>query len=370
MCRKLEGLIMKDLGNNIYQYFRTVTFLFVIFVAAHMPAKGQIYFVNAYATSPDSLETPNSVNIVAINLNQKAIVNNMPIFDSGAILKKVPIGIPRGNNLFLISFSLDGAFAKNSSVTSDGSLLSYTISEYANEQLSIVRSGDFARANIDLLEQVPGETGFRLGVADDTGGFSILPAGLYTLNNNNGFRFLRNVAVDEIPGSRGNIDGFALLRRVWGADNYHLYHSFHNTQYWLVKLNGNLDAAIDSVQLRQSGGQATIYAFHPQRNKFYCFHLNYEMHGKFVTKNREDYYTDPEVLIYDPETLQLLERHYVTDYPEGNYPGKENGLADVMGDFIVYYFFEDDWMGIYAPAMLFIFDTRTNEATWLRVGWR
>jgi len=34
-----------------------------------------------------------------------------------------------------------------------------------------------------------------------------------------------------------------------------------------------------------------------------------------------------------------------------------------------YYFWQDGYEG-FDPAYLLIFDTRTNEASWLRVGWR
>jgi hypothetical protein len=44
--------------------------------------------------------------------------------------------------------------------------------------------------------------------------------------------------------------------------------------------------------------------------------------------------------------------------------------CDRVGDYLVYFFMGTAHIEWFVPAMLFIFDTRTNEATWLRVGWR
>jgi hypothetical protein len=55
---------------------------------------------------------------------------------------------------------------------------------------------------------------------------------------------------------------------------------------------------------------------------------------------------------------------------EGGYIINEIGECDNIGPYMVYYYFAQEDYRYFSPAMLFIFDTRTNEATWLRVGWR
>lgn len=52
------------------------------------------------------------------------------------------------------------------------------------------------------------------------------------------------------------------------------------------------------------------------------------------------------------------------------YCGYEVGKAFSYGSYTYYYYFSGDGYGQFDPAYLLIFDTRTNEATWLRVGWR
>jgi hypothetical protein len=370
MSKKLEGTIMRNLGNksSFKSKFLVILLLLPFYQIGNLSA--QNYFINTYM-SLDSINTEQyTVNTLKIDLESGSISNNLSVLETGTILNKLPYKIVRNTDTLLVTFSIDGIVAKNSSFSDNGNLLHLSICRILRNNMFNIVTRDFLNAKAILGEQQPTENSLRLALESDTSSDYILPPGMYTIGVDNNLNILNRASIDEVPGGIANLGGYSLLRKVWGADSYQLYHSFHNTQYWLVKLNDRLSAVIDSVQLRQTGGQATIYAYHPTQNKFYCFHLNYEMHGKFVNKNREDYYTNPEVLIYDPSTLRLLETRSIADYPEGNYPGKENGLADVVGDYIVYYFSQDDWMGIYAPAMLIIFDTRTNEATWLRVGWR
>ncbi len=362
---------MKSRGNNYHR--RLCNFLFImacVFLTLTGISVGQTYFINAYVSHGDSASNFMQIHTIMVDLDQQEIIDSTVLADSGTILNRTPMTVSNTRGTFLISFWANGMMAKNSGFTSGLSNLHYALFFNQNGNIHDLRRDEISAANINLLYKVPYEQGFRLGIVSDTGNVVILRPGVYGLNRNDRFEFERGVPINEIPGSIGNLDGYSLLRKIWESDRYHLYHSFYNSQYWLVKLNDGNDAVVDSLQLRQSGGQATIYAYHPDRNRFYCFHLNYEMHGQYTHKYREDYYIEPEVLIYDPISLELLEQLPVADYPEGDYPGRENGIADVVGDFIVYYFFEDDWMGRFNPAMLFIFDTRTNEATWLRVGWR
>ena len=360
---------MKNRGKNCRKAI-SVLFQSLIGLLISSSSYGQFYFVNTYAESNDTLNAPYPVQLLAIDLEQNAIADSLELFQSGSIINKKPAVLVRNNNAFLVAFSIDGPFAKNSITGLDNYIIRYAIIQFNDRRLNFIKSDSIIGGTIKLLEQYPNENGIRMSVIGDRDNIPLFATGIYSINAQNRFRLERRVPINEIPESIGNLNGFGLLRKVWGDNVYHLYHSFHNTQYWLVKLDSARNAILDSLQLRYSGGQATVYAFHPERNRFYCFHLNYEMHGEYVTKNRQDYYTNPEVLIIDPVSLDIEQTIPVNDYPEGDYPGKENGLADVVGDYIVYYFFQDDWMGIYAPAMLFIFDTRTNETTWLRVGWR
>jgi hypothetical protein len=343
--------------------------LATIFIAA-IPnlSHAQYYFVHTYEPiMPIREDSPAELYLKSINLNTHSIEQSIRLNTTGYFLPKTPTILSNNNHQYLISVSVSQEM---------GATVFYYLFRFRNNQLSLLRDGSFPGVRLDAWEQYQGEEGFRFGLSGDSNRTVILPSGLYGLDNNLNFRFLRGVDMSEEPGLIENIGSFEYVIKVPFDTANQLYYTIHkDSQWWLVKLNEELNAVVDSTQLRFSGGAATLFAYHPDRAKFYCLHVNYEMHtgnvdSDSVYKRREDYYINPDVIIYDPQTLEILEQHSVTDYPEGEYPGKDNGLADVVGDFIIYYFFDKEEYYRYDPAMLLIFDTRTNETTWLRVGWR
>jgi hypothetical protein len=325
---------------------------------------GQYYYLNTYENPHGS--NPESISVdyytKSINLDSALVEDSVKLLDDGYFAFKKPITLDLNNHQILVSF-----------VQKDPNVL-YAIIRSNNGMLSIIRQDSIARATV-FYRQYHGENGFRLGLWRNGDTTSILRSGLYGLNNSYNFRFSRFINIWDNPGLIHNIGTYEELTKVPFDSAYNLYYTIQDSQWWLVKLNSELNAVVDSIPLMPSGGAATLFGFNPLRNKFYCLHTNYEMHtntasGDSAYKRREDYYINPDVWIIDPVTLDILEQYPITDYPNGNYPGQENGLADVVGDYIVYYFFIPDDRNRFDPAMLFIFDTRTNEATWLRVGWR
>lgn len=362
-----ESTPIEDRGGEAMNRCMFSSLLLLLIIAFPHLGSAQYYFVHTYEPIPPIRENSTAaLYLKSINLNTYSIEQSIRLSNRGYFMPKTPATVTVGNRQYLISLSFS---------TEMGETVYYSIFRFRNNQLTLVRDGSFPGVRLDAWEQYQGEDGFRFGLSVDSSGTSILPVGLYSLDNNYNFRYLRSVNLSEEPGTIRNIGSFEYVIKVPFDTVNQLYYAIQNSQWWLVKLNEELNAAVDSAQLRFSGGAATLFAYHPVRDRFYCLHVNYEMHtgdvdSDSVYKRREDYYINPDVVIYDPQSLEILEQHPVTDYPEGESPGQDDGLADVIGDFIVYYFFNKDGPYRYDPAMLLIFDTRTNETIWLRVGWR
>ncbi len=143
---------------------------------------------------------------------------------------------------------------------------------------------------------------------------------------------------------------------------------------WVIRLNNLHTIVIDSLLINNDTLATVIYAYHPITHKLYLFSLNYINHSRIPELERVygQSWIKPKLRIFDPANFKLLETVPIPDCPPDNCPGRNSGgVAETIGDYIVYYFFHgEDSLLEYYPAMLFIFDTRTNEATWLRVGWR
>lgn len=336
-----------------------------IFLAMTALASGQPYFLNSYGDISDS--GFRNVCLKAIDLENTLIRNNLILFNRGYIWRKTPYEFKIQNNPILLTLAESGEFAKNSDMNQN--YVFYSISRFSNNSFSSMYVDSLADATIDLFQQFPIENGFRLRMKSSVDTTTILPAGLYRVNNSMHFSFIESINSLKQPGQLDSINGHDYLLELFNSGNRNLYYSFEGGHLTICRVNNPRTRIEDSLAIYDKG---RIFAYHPGQDKIYRFNLNYEIHGKFpqYEKNYDDDRITPEVLIYDPVSFELLESHEIADYPPGNYPGPESGPADVAGDYIVYYFFEDDWMGKFAPAMLFIFDTRTNEASWLRVGWR
>ena len=335
----------------------------LIFVAA-TSCFAQYYYVNTY----QQIDGKGYASYIkSIDLGSKAIHDSVKVSDWGTIWTKEPIRLTSDGNNYLISFIEYGAFAKNSGPGIES--VQYTI---LDDSLNVIKIDSFPHARIDVLGQGPNKKFFEFGMTEDTSVTMILKDGKFNLDELSNFVRVGDLDTNRSTTQPLNLGSLKNLCVVPNSDSLNLYISTRPSRYWLVKLNDLKSKIIDSVLLENIPNALIIWSYFPQNGRFYCFHLNYESHGKFE-ENNKDYgqqWMIPEVLIYDGATLNPIEKLRISDFTAGNYPGIEKGMAENIGNFIVYYFFQDAWMEVFAPAMLFIFDTRTNEATWLRVGWR
>lgn len=331
-------------------------------------ANGQLYYVLAYGDSIPESEGP--VLLRCIDLNTAQILHTDTVSMGGYLYHHTPIRFERRSHKYLATFvQCGGGASKN---TLPGRHRAYRFINEADSSIQIVRADSFIDTEI-LVKQYSNQTTFWLGMERSTNLGVSLPFDEYSINESfNIVRVRPNSAVPSKPGQLPDMGNFRFPTPVDSIGIPGLYYCRRDFPIWLIRLNDQRNTLIDSVQLQDESKASAIFAYHPNRDKFYCFHLNYEYpcDDSALNKSYGQYWILPEVFIYNPATLTLLERIPIADFSSGNYPGYEDGLANIVGDFIVYYFFMEDDEHYYSPAMLFIFDTRTNQATWLRVGWR
>ncbi len=371
MFKISENTRTVNLGDSNLQRSRILALAVVILIAFPIGLAAQYYYVNVYDNpTEDNLA---DIYIKSVDLNTHSIHESVRLANRGNIWFKKPAIISLRNRDFLITMSEYGAVGRNT-MSGNRYKAFYSVLRADAGHLSLLRSDSVSGAIINIFRQYQGEQGFRFGLRSDRDSTALLPFGLYNIDDGLNFRLRNRLDSFDEPGLIRYIDSHEFLIRVPNDSINRLYYTiFNDSQWWLVKLNSGLSSIIDSIQLRPQRGANTVFAYHPARNKFYCLQVNYELHGASIDsvyKRREEFHIEPKVIVIDPETLAILEQHPISDYPEGNYPGYDDGLADVVGDFIVYYFFQEENTEYFSPAMLLIFDTRNNEATWLRVGWR
>jgi hypothetical protein len=356
----LDYTVMEGLGMN-KKCIRTV-WIALLILGTNLRINAETIVLNTY-DSEDSINFKIAAKL--IDLDDKAILKSVILRDEGYIWNKIPFLQYTNNSIYYLTGIQSGGYAKNSIMDNEATYIFIL-----NDSLNINRILEYRNSFINNFNQIVGNREFTLSITfiEDTA--QVIDRGLFIIDD--------NLQLLKTSDSYQNINPFDILylgsfqdlHRLNGNQNY-IYYSLSDSGYILIKLDPSNTRIISTIPTAIHHSSA-IFAYHSTRNKLYLFHLNYERHGKYkeYEKNYGDDWINPEVFIYDPESFTLIDHLPLADFSPGNYTLRERGQADIIGDYIVYYFFEDEWMGRFNPAMLFIFDTRTNEATWLRVGWR
>ncbi len=348
--------------NHGYYYGKIALYLSIIIAIWFSIALGQNYY---YTCAYDSNLEINNILISKINLDDNAIDRQLSIPIKGEIAFRVPISINLPNRQFLVVINNDGPNAKNSS---------------ANDTL---------QSNYAVLDS--GLNILRTGNVNDV---NFIRALSYPMNPQRRIRYLfhhRDIQ-REISGRLGlNIfRSLSLLDTVnyiyrdtdypiIGGFQYSVLISFENDSlYWnigeypslyILKIDYQHSILLDSLKVANNLAHASIFGLSGDSLIFY-FWLNYNTLN--AGPQYDKYAIDPSYLIrYNTRNFAKVDSIPIPNPPlDYGYIQPEMGSCDKIGPYFVYYFFEDEGPEIFSPAMLFIFDTRTNEATWLRVGWR
>jgi hypothetical protein len=331
-----------------------LTLALVIFVS---PASfSQQYVINAY--QGDSIPMP--VKTVFVDLDTKTILCEIVIADEGQLLNKKALPIALNADTLLISAVIAGCYCENSTVSMQHTILSV----FDPISRTLVFSRSDSNLFLNTFEKLPNH---RIFISGQTftqprrfvrGDYALGTAFNLVLRNQRSEDYAYNL-----------YDGLGSFPQLRGlATQRNLYKGNHGTAWFIVKTNDNREIIVDSLVLNNTPYRSHIMAVID--SLLYDFNLNWEMHTEYTQKDFGQNSIDSHLRLYRLSDFAPLDSIPVADYPPGDYPDGTFDVADVVGPYIVYYFFGREGIMRYAPAMLFIFDTRTNEATWLRVGWR
>jgi hypothetical protein len=289
-------------------------------------------------------------------VDNKTIINEVITGQEGAILNKKVLPIARGNDTLLISAAMEGCYCDNSVVGVNRS----RISIFDPHTRSLIHSLVDSNLFIDAFER---QGNRRIFVSAETlrqprrvisGDFVLGPSLDLDLRNPR--------PADYTYGLYERLGPFSYLKEL--APEINLYRGIG----YIIRTDEPRTAILDTLRLENTPYRSHIVSVID--TIIYDFNLNWEMHTEYTQKNYGQDWIDSHLRLYRLSDFTLLDSIPVADYPAGDYPNQTFDMADVVGPYIVYYFFGREGLTRYAPAMLFIFDTRTNEATWLRVGWR
>ncbi len=315
-----------------------------------------------YTVSYESPKWGSDIQISKINLETKSIVSELSIKLPGQITSPLPISLTRGGNLLFLITAVDGAPAKNA-IADTIMVTNYAV---VSEENLILRTGQLTRLAIIELK----------GVFNDTPVVKIIQQEEHLNRRLTGVISL----TDNVPVVRPNesptdfstpADSIANVFSLYTINrrNDHIFWGISGGVK-LFSLNFNRSQISDSLIVDSEYKYAHLFAMREQDSLIYSFNVNFNiMNGPEESQKTG---IDPSfVKILSSDNYSLLDSIPLPDPSSSNgYIMAEYSKADAIGPYFIHYFFTGEDYRYFSPAMLFIFDTRTNEATWLRVGWR
>jgi hypothetical protein len=347
-------------SGNIAQIVRAFGKLIILAISplAIYQARGTEIAVNTYDAAT-GINGFHEIKTIFIDLDRKAITNEFSISNDGEIINMVPIQYVSFQDTLLITAITRDCYCKNTSVGENNS----TIIIINKTQKSLTRRLELSHTMITDFVEI-NSSQFYISGAKSENDQNIDLDGRYNLDNEFSVSRIQQENEDYYPNT---INGIA-------QDNYafrindNVFYTIDDGKYYLMRTDGS-NRVLSSLSLESIVSRNCIFG--SRDSMIYVFSLNYELHenGEIQNGNRQNWVT-PNVRLYNQSDFSLLDSIVIHNYGEGESISGSRGIAKLIGPYMYFYFGESDDMNILYPAMLFIFDTRTNEATWLRVGWR
>jgi hypothetical protein len=357
MLEMLGGANMQSHG---YKYMALLLLIIFMMLGTNVYAQNSYYYTCAYLN--DNWDT--NIKVSKVDLTIPAIIDSTELHLPGEIAFKTPFGANSGNLRFIVAAN-NGEAAKNSHfldhIECNYAILDSNLNQIVTSQLQDIsllsRSGDFINQELTID---------------------------YTLEENNSFISMKGgLALERLSrlnilNSRENIireSEYPVIGRFkyfnkLSDNNNHIFWNLIENGIYIINCDLNSRRLIDSLYLGNNMDYSYIFALSSNDSLIYFFHLNSNVLGGPESDRKLS--IDPSyLLILHANPFSLIDSISISnpslDY---GYTYAEVGNCDNVGPYLVYYFFHGEDYRYFSPAMLLIFDTRTNEATWLRVGWR
>jgi hypothetical protein len=344
---------MKNLGSNIL----FLAFLLLIVYQDHSIGRPFNYYLVAYAN--DNWRT--NVLFAKVDLENKAITFSENIDLVGELQFSNPIPLIHVNDTVFFISTLDGLSAKNSKQSSQ------MVSKYALANL---------RGNSVVYDQIRG-----VQLLD----YKLNNGGMTEINyiDNNGKSLWGNLLLDssrhlEIQFTRNENYDTINYPRILKFRGFCKLSSTNNNLYWdatpdgeyIIKMNVSIRSVQDTCRLTDDGHYNCLVGLAPGDSIIYVLnvynHISAEPESLARITSDQGY-----TKLLRASNFAVMDSIPIEDPPvEAGYIGGGMGPCDRVGPYLVYYFSNSQDYRQFFPAMLFIFDTRNNQASWLRVGWR
>jgi len=324
-------------------------------------ALSQEYVVATY--QDDSPISPIAVKRIDLPSKSESEAVTLPF--GGEIITKEPIDFRRSGSLYFLLIATDGQPCKNCQVWRP-------ITRYAILDSSLAVARVDSVIDLGAMEYFENVRDSIILSFDQMVGNSLSVGELasFGISSRLDFRISHRFPSDYNPRRALRIDPFNYIRSLPNAGVRLYWDTDENFGLHFLTVDRPRQRIVESLFVGSILAYSRIFGFSNADSTLYVFSLSYDVprDQRYVVdrNNAPSFlkkYSTPGLSLIDSIPLPNIA-------PDSDYVRNELGACNVEGPFMVYYFFASDDYRYFSPAMLFIFDTRTNEATWLRVGWR
>jgi hypothetical protein len=321
---------------------------------------GQYYYVNTYLGPNKAGFNKNA--IVKIDIPNQRVIDSVEFNIEGGFNYKAPYSIFDDNGIeYLFTFLVNGLSGKNS----DGG-------NYATTHFFIVDKVHFKLVGQDSLPHTQvtvidsAKNGsFTLDALDDSLGWVYFTC--LIKQGGTGLRPLERNLYGPKGKHYNQIGKYVEPICIGGRDNNQFYFDLVDGTLAVIFSTDSLGNIIKERIVGDKTQEVVAIGYNPDSNLIYVFIF------KFYLETFHPPIASGDTIVNNLYIYNSTDFTPVDNIPLGPEPYflvNDLGKADYYDGRFVYYFSAGEGGDAFLPAPLLIFDTRTNEATWLRVGWR
>jgi hypothetical protein len=316
------------------------------------------YYVNSYLKDSSGLPT-NAV--LGIDLASKHITDSLFLNVRGQFVDKNPAILKYNRHEILFTMLFNGLSGKN---TQGGELPTTHYFIIDKDNFNLLNQDSLVNKLVSQIKVIYPDTIILTALDFISGWIEI--------------RYLYDGIHNSMMELRRNNEDLGKQDRVY-IGNYRNpteLGNYYRVNYYSA-LNDNMDAEVfssnDGVRLLRETmvgnvlKEAVIIGFDSSTSRIYTFNFRYKIASMSPPDSSDNSIID-KLLIIDASNFTRVDTILLST--RDLYVSNEYGFTDNIYPYMVYYFADSDCGECYDPAYLLIFDTRTNEAAWLRVGWR
>jgi hypothetical protein len=323
-------------------------------------AMGQYYYVNTYI---GTLQAGYKNAILKIDIPNKQIVDSVMFEEAGMFFNKTPYSfITYNKNKLLISMVINGLSGLNTN-GGDRAVSHYFIID--KERLAFLGQDSLPGMMVTAIDSSKGDS-LYLTALDEQAGW-VISQFVYGSDSHK-LALIRSQPFDTAHKKYPVVGKYVNPTKIFNIGNRSFYYNLWGGDGDIILFSADsLNQVTNQMEIGNEGREAVIIGCNALDSTIYDIVLKFKIMSFSPPDTSEDSVKD-EIIRISANDFAIKDT--IPLNPGAAYFANENGTAEFMNGYLYYYFTLTEGGDVFSPAYMLIFDTRTNETTWLRVGWR